>query len=400
MSEERFDGLAVVCDARGVVRRVLNDWPALQRPAALGRSLAGIAEGDNADKVDLFFDALRAKQAAFNWVVNVPLRDRIAPLHLAGCVTAEGCLVVGALSRPAACRYFDDLMRINDEQANRLRAAMKDAQLQLRSHELRDAELYDELAKVNNELVTLQRELAKKNAELRQLNEQKNQFLGMAAHDLRSPLGAITTFSGFLLEEAGPALSAEHQHFLTLIRSSSEFMLRLIDDLLDISKIEAGRLVLDVRPTDFAALLRDNVAVNQVLAAKRQIQLRLTCDAVPALALDAAKMEQVLNNLLSNATRYAPAASAVDVCLAVRDGALLLSIRDRGPGIPADKMGELFTPFTRLAGKAVHGEKSTGLGLAIVRRIVEAHGGNVWAESTPGEGSTFFVSLPLPAGTN
>lgn len=126
-------------------------------------------------------------------------------------------------------RFYEDLVRINNEQANALRAALKDASLQTRQQTERDADLYDELSHLNNELATAQRELARKNAELARLNEQKNQFLGIAAHDLRNPLEVILTYSEFLLEDAAPVLGAEQIELVHTIRSSSEFMLRQVE---------------------------------------------------------------------------------------------------------------------------------------------------------------------------
>ncbi|HEX6898112.1 MAG TPA: HAMP domain-containing sensor histidine kinase [Thermoanaerobaculia bacterium] len=259
----------------------------------------------------------------------------------------------------------------------------------------RDSFYFDELSQLNNELVTAQRELAKSNHELARLNDQKNQFLGMAAHDLRNPLDVILTYSDFLLEEAAPLLPAEQVDFISTIRSSSELMLRLVEDLLDIARIEAGKLELDLERIDLAALVERNVSLNQALAVRKGIAVRFHGPGEPLeMVADPVKLEQVLNNLIGNAVKFSPPGSAVDVGVTVAADSVTISVRDRGPGVPADELDRLFRPFERTRVRSTAGEKGTGLGLAIVKRIVEGHRGEIRVESEAGRGSTFYVSLP------
>ncbi|MEO8452111.1 MAG: HAMP domain-containing sensor histidine kinase, partial [Gemmatimonadota bacterium] len=168
--------------------------------------------------------------------------------------------------------------------------------------------MFEELTRVNNELANVQRELTKRNVELVRLNEQKNRLLGMAAHDLRSPLGIIQSYSEFLEDEAGPVLTAEQLEFVTIIRDTSKFMLRLVDDLLDITAIEAGQLRLDREPANLEALVRHNVQLNHVLGARKRIEVDFASDGAPLIApVDGGKIEQVLNNLISNAIKFSHA---------------------------------------------------------------------------------------------
>jgi signal transduction histidine kinase len=245
-------------------------------------------------------------------------------------------------------------------------------------------------------LVTLQRELAKKNAELERLNRQKNEFLGMAAHDLRSPLGVIWSYSEFLLNEISDQLNDEHLEFLSIVKQSSEFMLNLVDDLLDVSAIESGKLQLNLEPTDLTALVEHNVTLHRILAEKKQIHLTLYCEGdLPNIQLDPAKIQQVLDNLITNAVKYSFPARSVEIRVDRRGEEALISVRDEGPGIPADELDSLFTWFGTTSVKATDGEKSIGLGLAIVRKIVRGHRGRIWVESEVNQGTTFYVSLPL-----
>ncbi len=255
--------------------------------------------------------------------------------------------------------------------------------------------LRQNLVQLNNDFSNLNRELQKGNAELVKLNDMKNQLLGMAAHDLRNPIGAIQNLSCFLLEEAGKSLNPMHLQFLNLIHSSSSFMLSLLDDLLDIAKIEAGKLDLDVQPTDLIELIKRNVALNQVLADKKKIRIRLHhYEALPLVPLDAMKIEQVLNNLLSNAIKFSAPETVTTITVLNSGDHVTVSVADQGQGIPEAEQAKLFQPFTKTSVRSTSGEKSTGLGLAIVRKIILGHLGKIWVQSQVGQGTTFFFSLP------
>jgi two-component system, sensor histidine kinase and response regulator len=213
----------------------------------------------------------------------------------------------------------------------------------------------------------------------------------------------ILTYSQFLLDDAAPALAPEQVEFIHRIRSSSAFMLSLVNDLLDVAKIEAGKLSLDLAPVDLAALVERNVALNRALAEKRGVRLDLKLgEELPrplVVALDAPKIEQVLNNLIGNAVKFSPPGAAVEVGLA-HGGRALVTVRDAGPGISPEEREKLFRPFVTFAKPRTAGgdlEKGTGLGLAIVRKIVAGHGGDLWVESEEGKGATFYVALPTEA---
>ena len=394
---ERTPGLALRCDAAGMITEIISDDLGLGARITIGQSFASFVSG-TADRAEDFLAALRTRKAAFNWELDVTEADgHTTPLHFAGSVIEDNLLIVGARSRAGVAHIHQELLEINNEQANALRAALKDLSLHTRAARPdRDTYLYEELSRLNNELATAQRELAKKNAELGRLNDLKNQFLGIAAHDLRNPLEVILAYSDFLLNEADTKLDAQQVGFIHKINSSSEFMLALVNDLLDISRIEAGRLELDLSPIDVAALISRNVSLNRVLAAKKRIDISLEHDeSVGRMMLDAPKIEQVLNNLIGNAIKFSPPGSRVEVKLARFDERMIISVKDEGPGIPADEIEKLFRPVERGRAQSTAGEKSTGLGLAIVKRIITGHGGDIRVESATGKGAVFSVSLPL-----
>ncbi|MBX3274864.1 MAG: hybrid sensor histidine kinase/response regulator [Sandaracinaceae bacterium] len=243
-----------------------------------------------------------------------------------------------------------------------------------------------------------ERELAAKKERLERLDAEKNQLLGMAAHDLRNPLGVVYGYASLLLSGLDTYSTAEIREMVEIIARSSAFMRGLIDDLLDLASIEAGTLRLTVRPTDPLELAQKNVALNKILAAGKSIDIQLEADeGLPLVDADAERFDQVLNNLLSNATKYSPPGAPVRVRVRADGADVRFDVVDRGRGISPEFLATLFTPFAKEGTSGTAGEKSTGLGLAIVKRIVDAHGGRLAVKSAPGEGSTFSVWLPARA---
>lgn len=389
-------GIALLCGREGDILQIVRDELGVAESVEVGQPFTALVDALSVKKAEAFLSTLRSRQAAFNWQLNVRLNEEVVSLHFAGGAIDDSLLIVGAKSRAGAARFYEEMVKINNEQANALRQAARDYAEQARLRDDPDGGLYDELSRLNNELVTAQRELAKKNAELGKLNDQKNQFLGMAAHDLRNPLSVILTLSEFLLDENLRVTRDEEQEFIRRIRSSSEFMLKLVNNLLDISKIEAGRLDLDLEAADLRAIVEANVALNRYLADKRQVKLSLVQDeGVPRLMLDAAKIEQVLNNLIVNAIKFSPTGGTVEVRLDRGENDVTISVSDQGPGIPEEEFHKLFNPFEKTSARSATKDKGTGLGLAIVKKIVSGHQGRIRVESQVGRGSTFHVTLPL-----
>ncbi len=238
-------------------------------------------------------------------------------------------------------------------------------------------------------------ELRLKNERLEQLDQQKNHMLGMAAHDIRNPLGIIFGYAKFLQVDAGPSLSAEHRAFLDAITESSEFILGLVEQLLDISTIESGKLIIDRAPVDLSRLAMSHVDLIGILAARKNIRIRFDPPREAVIVnADGSKIEQVLSNLTGNAIKFSASGSSIVVRVTATPTRAEFSVEDQGPGIPDNELSRLFRPFSTTSVRATDGERSTGLGLAIARRIVEGHGGEITVDSHVGKGSTFRVSLP------
>ncbi len=393
-ADQRGAGLALLCDGQGAIVQVLCDDLGLAA-GAQGRPFTLLVAHDSLGKALSFLIEIKANGAALDWELNVPLQQRVETLRFAGArVDEHTLLVIAARTNEEMMRLYEGLMRIGNEQANCLRAALKELDTRRRQADPHSL-LYDEISRLNNQLVDAQRELARKNTELERLNAEKNRFLGMAAHDLRNPLQIISTYSELLLQQVAGEVNSQQAEFLQIILDSSTFMAHLVDDLLDVAQIEAGTLRLAPEPTDLVALVRRATDLNAVLARKKGITLHLEARPVPPFPLDRSKVEQVLHNLLSNAIKYSYPHSAVEVEVGPRDGAALIAVRDHGPGIAPRERECLFRPFQVTSVRPTGGEKSTGLGLAIVKRIVEGHGGRIWVESEVGSGTTFYVALPV-----
>ncbi len=254
--------------------------------------------------------------------------------------------------------------------------------------------LRSELINANQELNNLTRSLHKKNAQLAHLNTIKNQFLGMAAHDLRKPISVILNYVEFLLDETGEQLDDEHTGFLSIIENYAYFMQRLVDDFLDVSAIEAGRFQLNIAPVNPAEILERSLVLARIQAEKKGTVLDVTI--APELSesyWDGDKIEQALSNLLGNAIEHSSAGKSVSVTLKEADERIMYSVRDQGAGMSQEAIKQLFTPFSRTGAVKTGREKSTGLGLAITRKIIEAHLGEITVKSQEGSGTTFTISL-------
>jgi signal transduction histidine kinase len=248
----------------------------------------------------------------------------------------------------------------------------------------------------HTELENGKKKLQEQNETLHVLNEQKSKFLGIAAHDLRNPIGAIQLSSDLLLDSPLEFSDEEKNDFLKLIKDSSHFSLNLINELLDISKIELGKLELDKTNQNVQEIVANIIKINNVFARKKNITIEFTpLTSISNISIDKNKIEQVLHNLLSNAIKYSNPNTNISLQLTQNESHVQISVTDEGVGIPEQELKKLFTEFGTTSAKTTANESSTGLGLAIAKKIVNGHGGEIMAESKLGKGSKFLFTLPL-----
>jgi signal transduction histidine kinase len=238
-------------------------------------------------------------------------------------------------------------------------------------------------------------ELAQANKQLKALNELKNEFMGIAAHDLRTPLSVIQGFSS-LLRRHSDISDEERAEYLGFISDSVEDMINLLNDLLDITAIESGKLKLHPLVVHLDAYLERIVQLNRRIGEQKAITLEVDiAPDLPEVMLDPDRIQQVLNNLLSNAFKFSHPDTTVYIEARYADDGIEIAVCDAGQGIPPDELDDLFQAFQRASTRATAGEHSTGLGLAICKRIVALHGGSIGVESELGVGSRFYFTLPL-----
>jgi len=231
---------------------------------------------------------------------------------------------------------------------------------------------------------------------LQEANRLKSVFLANMSHELRTPLNAIIGFSEFLIDEKAGGLNSKQKEYLTDVLNSGRHLLQLINDVLDLSKVEAGRI--EIRAEAFSvrqAIEEVCTGIASMAAAKGIAVDRQIAGALDRVTLDRQKFIQVLYNLLSNALKFSDEGAQVCVSAHRRDGALELSVRDTGIGIRSEDREKLFVEFQQLDAGSARRFEGTGLGLALTKKLVEAQGGNIGVESERGQGSTFTVLLPL-----
>jgi two-component system, sensor histidine kinase and response regulator len=246
----------------------------------------------------------------------------------------------------------------------------------------------------DEDLANTKRELINRNLALERANEDKAQLLAMAAHDLGNPISNILITSELLLEETGQELTAEHRDLLTAIHSSGEYMQRLLDSIFRISALESDLFRLSFEFQNPHEVLKRAVSGSGPFASSRQARMVLQAEEpIPKINLDPGKLEWVFNNLIDNAIKYSQPGARVEVTISAQSDGLLVSVCDNGPGIPPEDFEKLFTPFQKTRARMI--QHGSGLGLAIAKRIVTRHGGQIWAESKVGSGSTFYVRLPI-----
>ncbi len=236
-------------------------------------------------------------------------------------------------------------------------------------------------------------ELARNEAE--KANQVKSQFLANMSHELRTPLNAILNLTGFVSEGYMGPVNPEQAESLQTVVTSGNHLLNLINDILDIAKIEVGKTELFIEDVDLNMELKGVMATIQGLIKDKPVKLvdQISRD-LPHISGDGRRLHQVFLNLLSNAVKFTPQGN-ITISANCRDGEVLVAIRDTGVGIRAEDQALIFEPFRQAEHGLRTGQSSTGLGLPISKHFVEAHGGKLWMESVYGEGSAFFVTLPI-----
>jgi signal transduction histidine kinase len=298
--------------------------------------------------------------------------------------TASARIGAGAYDERIELGRRDELGGLADE-LNRMAASLQASVQGLEQKvEERTGELQQVLA-----------ELSRKGRQLEVASQHKSEFLANMSHELRTPLNAIIGFSQVLRQRLFGPINEKQEEYLDDILSSGNHLLSLINDVLDLSKVEAGQVELEVASLSLREALERGLVMVREPATKHGV--RLSLELAPGVDLvegDERRLRQVIFNLLSNAVKFTPGGGEVVVATSSRDHEVLISVTDTGPGIPLEDHERIFEEFQQ-TDVGVRQREGTGLGLALSKRLVELHGGRIWVESEPGHGSRFVFTLPV-----
>jgi signal transduction histidine kinase len=272
---------------------------------------------------------------------------------------------------------------------------------------LHNARLFEEVSRANRELESardeilrwnqdLEKKVADRTREVAELNRHKDQLLGMVAHDLRTPLAGLLGFAEVAIVGIDGGIEpAKTREDLDIIRTTALEMSELLNDLLDVARIESGKLSVDPRDIDLAALIRAAAPRYARWAEHKQIQFDLHVPAgVQPVCADPKRIQQVLNNLVSNAIKFSNPGALISLGVRREAELVLVSVADTGQGIESVELDKIFASYEQASARATAGEDGSGLGLSIAKKLIEHHGGKIWVESRPGVGSKFTFSLP------
>jgi hypothetical protein len=242
------------------------------------------------------------------------------------------------------------------------------------------------------------RELEEANRKLKEIDKVKSDFISIVSHELRTPLTSIKAFTELILIK--PKMQAgRRDKLLGIINNETDRLARLITDILDLTKIEAGKLSWHIAKVSLNEIIQTSVAGIQSLADNKSIDIRQSIpDSLPVFLGDRDRLIQVITNILSNAIKFTPLQGKITIKAVLKDTPshqIEVFVTDTGIGIPAADLGLVFEKFRRSGDVLTNNSQGTGLGLAITRQIIQYHGGSIWAESTLGQGSTFTFTLPL-----
>ena len=386
------------------VRAAMADPP---EPSTIGRDLDGrevLSANRRVDPPGWWVFVEEPTSVAFAPIQSAIWRTALLLVIFLGVAVVTSILLARNLARPiesiqlAAAKIGSGALdqRIDVLSRDELGALAEEFNQMAARLEASYAGLEDQVEQRTRELAGALAELDQKSRELEAASHHKSAFLANMSHELRTPLNAISGFSQVLRKQLIGEVNEKQAEYLDDILASSRHLLSLIDDVLDLAKVEAGQIQLEVLPFSLREALERGVVIVREHATREGVQVSLASESgVDMVVGDERRITQVVFNLLSNAVKFAPTGGTVDVATARVNGEVRVSVSDSGPGIAPADQARIFEEFQQgAAGKEQR--EGTGLGLALSKRLVELHGGRIWVDSELGKGSTFVFTLPVP----
>jgi signal transduction histidine kinase len=401
------DGKPISYPNRGVFLRIRSQHALFKtlpqvRRALTSKSPVGSATGHNFGGTSVLSAWATVQPVGWKVFVEQPESAAFAPLSgkiwRTGLLIAAFVLVAVALSILLARRLVRPIKRLRVA-AEAIGAGAYDERIELdRRDELGAlASAFNVMAEHVHELIEgLERKVAERTRALEVASKHKSEFLANMSHELRTPLNAIVGFSQVLGQKLFGEVNQKQEEYLDDILSSADHLLSLINDILDLSKVEAGQVELEVGLFSLREALERGVVMVRERALKNGVQLQLELDpSVDLVEGDERRIRQVVFNLLSNAVKFTPNGGRVDVSTSRQNGQVLVAVADTGPGIAPSDQERIFEEFQQAHAGDGERTEGTGLGLALSRSLVELHGGRIWVDSEPGRGATFTFTLPV-----
>ena len=395
MPMKGVEGMILECHRDGRVAFTVHDSLGLCTGIRLGEPFSIAVCSDSFAKLMNLFAAINKKEPQYGWEINVTVSGSPQTLFVSGSLLHERIFLLITRAQPKIENFMSMMMEVSNEQTNLVRALNQNHR---NAGPNTGPSLTMEFSRLNSELTNIQRETIKANAELKRVSEQKSIMLGVAAHDLRTPLGVISGYAEFHEYILGDRIEKKELNYIQHIRQSSAAMQKMIENLLNLSSIESGRLMLDRSPVNMVELLEQCIGFNAPIGARKGITLNLNIsEGLPIMVIDGQKISQVLENLVNNAIKYSRPNTNVEIAAHCTDELMQIIVSDEGPGIHSHEINALFKPFGKTSNRPTGGEISTGLGLVICKNIVEGHGGQITVSSQVGKGTTMAFTIPKPS---
>ncbi|TXT56351.1 MAG: putative Signal transduction histidine kinase [Promethearchaeota archaeon] len=403
-SQHQHYGIVFLCDLYGTVLRLLHDDFQLGTIEGKRFSELSILSNRDVNKFENFLGEILNNKASINWDMQLFKENQVFNMNFTGFIMGENVLVVGTSSSDDVnLKYIEELLQLHNEQINNYRAVFKSNDT-FPTNDLQETinnGIYDEISKLNNTLINLQRELTKKNIALSKIDNLRKQFVSNVSHELKNPITAINLTVEGLLKHRDKLSPVDLEDLLTIIEVNANVLTEIVNDLLLLSRAESGKIPLELTSLNLNSIIDAIVHQMSPRIKEKEIQLEINLKNTMNLLADSQRVGQILRILIDNAVKYSSPKKKILINQIIENieefgftpkKGILIEIKDFGIGIKNGEYSNLFQPFYR--SQNAQDYKGTGLGLSIAKELTHLHNGNIYVKSEYGKGSSFYLFLP------